>query len=85
MGATLSGSQGLPSPQANSYVLDWFLIHQGDVMIPPKDWLAQELMDTWYVVPTGKDNFVVSAGRPNIVPAGRTIVSPGSIIFGPGG
>ncbi|GKA13080.1 reverse transcriptase domain-containing protein [Tanacetum coccineum] len=35
-----------------------------------------------YVVPTGKDNFIVSAGRPNMVPAGRTIVSPGSIIFG---
>ncbi|GJW54509.1 hypothetical protein Tco_0098594 [Tanacetum coccineum] len=38
-----------------------------------------------YVVPTGKNNFIVSAGRPNMVPAGRTIVSPGSIIFGPGG
>ncbi|GKA51910.1 hypothetical protein Tco_0745106 [Tanacetum coccineum] len=37
-----------------------------------------------YVVPTGKDNFIVSAGRPNMVPAGRIIVSPGSIIFGPG-
>ncbi|GJW90118.1 hypothetical protein Tco_0167671 [Tanacetum coccineum] len=37
-----------------------------------------------YVIPTGKDNFIVSAGRPNMVPAGRTIVSPGSIIFGPG-
>ncbi|GJU34579.1 putative ribonuclease H-like domain-containing protein [Tanacetum coccineum] len=36
------------------------------------------------VFPTGKDNFIVSAGRPNMVPAGRTIVSPGSIIFGPG-
>ncbi|GJZ33342.1 ribonuclease H-like domain-containing protein [Tanacetum coccineum] len=34
-------------------------------------------------VPTGKDNFIVSAGRPNMVLAGRTIVSPGSIIFGP--
>ncbi|GJV73210.1 retrovirus-related pol polyprotein from transposon TNT 1-94 [Tanacetum coccineum] len=28
---------------------------------------------SWYVVPTGKDNFIVSAGRPNMVPAGRTI------------
>ncbi|GJR01303.1 hypothetical protein Tco_0524287 [Tanacetum coccineum] len=28
---------------------------------------------TMYVVPTGKDNFIVSAGRPNMVPAGRTI------------
>ncbi|GJX34770.1 hypothetical protein Tco_0246327 [Tanacetum coccineum] len=37
------------------------------------------------IVPTGKDNFIVSAGRPNMVPAGRTIVSPGSIILGPGG
>ncbi|GKA10370.1 hypothetical protein Tco_0689803 [Tanacetum coccineum] len=36
-----------------------------------------------YVVPTGKDNFIVSAGRPNMVPAGKTIVSPGSIILGP--
>ncbi|GJW21931.1 putative reverse transcriptase domain-containing protein [Tanacetum coccineum] len=35
-------------------------------------------------IPTGKDNFIVSAGRPNMVPAGRTIVSPGSIIFGTG-
>ncbi|GKC16252.1 hypothetical protein Tco_1013034, partial [Tanacetum coccineum] len=35
-----------------------------------------------YVVPTGKDNFIVSAGRPNMVPAGKTIVSPGSIILG---
>ncbi|GKC48710.1 hypothetical protein Tco_1071455 [Tanacetum coccineum] len=34
-------------------------------------------------IPTGKDNFIVSTGRPNMVPAGRTIVSPGSIIFGP--
>ncbi|GJZ18058.1 hypothetical protein Tco_0554181 [Tanacetum coccineum] len=33
-------------------------------------------------VPTGKDNFIVSTGRPNMVPAGRTIVSPGSIIVG---
>ncbi|GJX66819.1 putative ribonuclease H-like domain-containing protein [Tanacetum coccineum] len=32
----------------------------------------------WYVVLTGKDNFIVSAGRPNKVPAGRTIVNPGS-------
>ncbi|GJY35158.1 putative reverse transcriptase domain-containing protein [Tanacetum coccineum] len=26
-----------------------------------------------FVVPTGKDNFIVSAGRPNMVPTGRTI------------
>ncbi|GJS90628.1 ribonuclease H-like domain-containing protein [Tanacetum coccineum] len=26
-----------------------------------------------YVVPTGKDNFIVSVGRPNMVPASRTI------------
>ncbi|GJR46668.1 hypothetical protein Tco_1314771 [Tanacetum coccineum] len=38
-----------------------------------------------YVVPTGKYNFIVSTGRPNMVPAGRTIVSPGSNIFDPGG
>ncbi|GKG05115.1 hypothetical protein Tco_0315502, partial [Tanacetum coccineum] len=37
-----------------------------------------------YVVPTGKDTFIVSTGRPNMVPAGRTIVSPSSIIVGPG-
>ncbi|GJR18011.1 putative ribonuclease H-like domain-containing protein [Tanacetum coccineum] len=36
-----------------------------------------------YVVSTGKDNFIVNAGRPNMVPADRTIVCPGSIIFGP--
>ncbi|GKD58107.1 hypothetical protein Tco_1295616, partial [Tanacetum coccineum] len=41
------------------------------------------LGEDWYVVPTGKDNFIVSAGRPNMVPAGRIIVSPGSIILGP--
>ncbi|GJW56555.1 reverse transcriptase domain-containing protein, partial [Tanacetum coccineum] len=29
--------------------------------------------DPPYVVPTGKDNFIVSAGRPNMVPVGRTI------------
>ncbi|GJS98935.1 hypothetical protein Tco_0820105 [Tanacetum coccineum] len=61
---------------------------QGDVMISTKGLASlQELMDYLgrYVVPTGKDNFIVSAGRPNMVPAGRTIVSPGSIIFGPGG
>ncbi|GJR99857.1 hypothetical protein Tco_0316366 [Tanacetum coccineum] len=51
----------------------------------PKDCLAHKQTAMWYVVPTGKDNFIVSAGRPNMVPAGRTIVSPGSIIFGPGG
>ncbi|GKC30593.1 hypothetical protein Tco_1037887 [Tanacetum coccineum] len=48
----------------------------------PKDCLAHKQTAMWYVVPTGKDNFIVSAGRPNMVPAGRTIVSPGSIIFG---
>ncbi|GJY10689.1 hypothetical protein Tco_0378874 [Tanacetum coccineum] len=37
-----------------------------------------------YVVPTGKDNFIFSTGRPNMVPGGRTIVSPGSIIGCPG-
>ncbi|GJR66534.1 uncharacterized mitochondrial protein-like protein [Tanacetum coccineum] len=37
-----------------------------------------------YAVPTGKDNFIVSAGRPNMVSAGRIIVSPGSITLGPG-
>ncbi|GKC66392.1 hypothetical protein Tco_1098990, partial [Tanacetum coccineum] len=37
-----------------------------------------------YVVPTGKDNFIVSAGRPNMVPVGRTIVSPSNIVLGPG-
>ncbi|GKA75813.1 hypothetical protein Tco_0782191 [Tanacetum coccineum] len=42
-------------------------------------------LGTLYVVPTGKDNFIVSAGRLNMVSAGRTIVSPGSIILGPGG
>ncbi|GKA09483.1 hypothetical protein Tco_0688814, partial [Tanacetum coccineum] len=31
-----------------------------------------------YVVPTSKDNFIFSAGRLNMVPAGRTILSPGS-------
>ncbi|GKF47826.1 hypothetical protein Tco_0137628, partial [Tanacetum coccineum] len=36
------------------------------------------------IFPTGKDNFIVSAGRLNMVHAGRTIVSPGSIIFSPG-
>ncbi|GKE40990.1 hypothetical protein Tco_1464395, partial [Tanacetum coccineum] len=25
-----------------------------------------------YVVPTGKDNVIVSAGRTNVIPAGRT-------------
>ncbi|GKF59592.1 hypothetical protein Tco_0176378 [Tanacetum coccineum] len=30
-----------------------------------------------YVVPTGKDNFIVSAGRLNMVPASRTILIPG--------
>ncbi|GJW57375.1 hypothetical protein Tco_0104106 [Tanacetum coccineum] len=38
----------------------------------------------WYVVPTGKDNFIVSTGRPNMVPVGSIIVSPGSIIVGLG-
>ncbi|GKA49182.1 putative ribonuclease H-like domain-containing protein, partial [Tanacetum coccineum] len=36
MGVTLSGSQGLSSPQANGYV-------------DPIDWLAQELMATWSI------------------------------------
>ncbi|GJY36348.1 zinc finger, CCHC-type containing protein [Tanacetum coccineum] len=36
------------------------------------------LCDYRYVVPTSKDNFIVSAGRPNMVPTGRTIVSPAS-------
>ncbi|GKE69956.1 hypothetical protein Tco_1528028, partial [Tanacetum coccineum] len=43
---------------------------------------SRSLVAIRYVVPTGKDNFIVSAGRPNMVPAGRTIVSHGSIIFG---
>ncbi|GJZ23424.1 hypothetical protein Tco_0560883 [Tanacetum coccineum] len=45
--------------------------------------LVGSVKPTEYVVPTGKDNFIVSAGRPNMVPAGRTIVSPGSIIIDP--
>ncbi|GKF78958.1 hypothetical protein Tco_0234526, partial [Tanacetum coccineum] len=27
-----------------------------------------------YVVPTGKDNVIVSAGRTKVIPAGRTIL-----------
>ncbi|GKA51447.1 hypothetical protein Tco_0744643, partial [Tanacetum coccineum] len=27
-----------------------------------------------YVVPTGKDNVIVSAGRSKVIPAGRTIL-----------
>ncbi|GJZ02439.1 hypothetical protein Tco_0520400 [Tanacetum coccineum] len=27
-----------------------------------------------YVVPTGKDNVIVSTGRSNVIPAGRTIL-----------
>ncbi|GKB60438.1 hypothetical protein Tco_0916624 [Tanacetum coccineum] len=38
--------------------------------------LPEEAGSSSYVVPTSKDNFIVSAGRPNMVPAGRTIVSP---------
>ncbi|GKB35192.1 hypothetical protein Tco_0880134 [Tanacetum coccineum] len=69
----------------------WFQFPVEMVCNPPweqpflglKDCLAHKQTAMWYVVPTGKDNFIVSAGRPNMVPAGRTIVSPGSIIFGP--
>ncbi|GJX70961.1 RNA-directed DNA polymerase, eukaryota [Tanacetum coccineum] len=52
-------------------------------------WLRRDIkfkeykLECKYVVPTGKDNFIVSAGRPNMVRAGRTIVRPGSIILGP--
>ncbi|GKA52235.1 hypothetical protein Tco_0745431 [Tanacetum coccineum] len=48
---------------------------------PVKPGYSQECV---YVVPTSKDIPIVSAGRPNMVPASRTIVSPGSIILGPG-
>ncbi|GKA27062.1 retrovirus-related pol polyprotein from transposon TNT 1-94 [Tanacetum coccineum] len=54
------------------------------VQIYVDDIIFASTNDAMYVVPTGKDNFIVSTGRPNMVPAGRTIVSPGSIIFGPG-
>ncbi|GJS40115.1 putative ribonuclease H-like domain-containing protein [Tanacetum coccineum] len=83
MGATLSRSQGLPSPQANGgkcvkarvkSVMGLYVVPTGRVYVPTGR----------YVVPTGKDNFKVSAGRPNMVPTSRTIVSLGSIIFGPG-
>ncbi|GJS88315.1 putative ribonuclease H-like domain-containing protein [Tanacetum coccineum] len=34
-----------------------------------------------YVVPTGKDNVIVSTGRTKVIPAGRTKVIPGSIML----
>ncbi|GJT99175.1 hypothetical protein Tco_1094693 [Tanacetum coccineum] len=36
--------------------------------------LMQHLAEYRYVVPTGKDNVIVSAGRTNVIPAGSTIL-----------
>nr|GEW30525.1 hypothetical protein [Tanacetum cinerariifolium] len=50
------------SPMIHVPRADWFLIHQGDVLFPPKDYLAQE-----YVVPAGSEHShsccYVSAGK----------------------
>ncbi|GJY58712.1 ribonuclease H-like domain-containing protein, partial [Tanacetum coccineum] len=40
---------------------------------PEFTWECENQIRSKYVVPTGKDNFIVSAGRPSMVPAGRTI------------
>ncbi|GKC63089.1 hypothetical protein Tco_1095687 [Tanacetum coccineum] len=41
----------------------------------------KELLGILYVVPTGKDNVIVSTGRTKVIPAGRTKVIPGSIML----
>ncbi|GKC99486.1 hypothetical protein Tco_1169761, partial [Tanacetum coccineum] len=67
MGVTLSGSQGLSSPQANGYVIvttSRYVVPTGRVKVPAGR----------YVVPTGKDNVIVSTGRTKVIPAGRTIL-----------
>ncbi|GKE18267.1 hypothetical protein Tco_1425844, partial [Tanacetum coccineum] len=88
MGVTLSGSQGLSSPQANGYVVKAFQIRCWLPGYPKLDgfhlpyswnekWLVQEgmaLVPAGSVVPTGKDNIIVSAGRTNVIPAGSTIL-----------
>ncbi|GKF09761.1 hypothetical protein Tco_0043985 [Tanacetum coccineum] len=88
MGVTLSGSQGLSSPQANSYVVafevDFKILLFNPLVFSTKD-LSRNLKYVVptgrvkvpagrYVVPTGKDNVIVSAGRTNVIPAGRTIL-----------
>ncbi|GKB10924.1 hypothetical protein Tco_0844847, partial [Tanacetum coccineum] len=59
------------------------MVFNSSCLTDKKELIHHEGTTLVYVVPTGKDNFIVSAGRPNVVPAGRTIVSPGSIILGP--
>ncbi|GKC45691.1 hypothetical protein Tco_1063413 [Tanacetum coccineum] len=105
MGVTLSGSQGLSSPQANGYVVKAFQIRCWLPGYPKLDgshlpyswnekWLVQEGTALVYegcfwrrfqdvavqssvpagsVVPTGKDNSIVSTGSTNVIPAGVKI------------
>ncbi|GJZ00996.1 hypothetical protein Tco_0518957 [Tanacetum coccineum] len=54
----------------------WSWFH--DVAFHPLEFskidLSRNLEFTVYVVPTGKDNVIVSAGRSKVIPAGRTIL-----------
>ncbi|GJY69881.1 hypothetical protein Tco_0472863 [Tanacetum coccineum] len=44
--------------------IDWYVVPTDRVKVPVGR----------YVVPTGKDNGIVSAGRAKVIPAGRTIL-----------
>ncbi|GJS50207.1 hypothetical protein Tco_0600328 [Tanacetum coccineum] len=87
MGATLSGSQGLPSPQANGYVGDDMILPNGlDVAAKFIFQFSRYVVPTGrvvvptgrYVVPAGKVIIIVSTGRLSLVPTSR-VLSPGRV------
>ncbi|GJQ94219.1 hypothetical protein Tco_0005358 [Tanacetum coccineum] len=56
----------------NTTIVMWLLI-SGIYKVLFEEKKAFVLID-WYVVPTGKDNVIVSAGRTKVIPAGSTIL-----------
>ncbi|GJZ97577.1 hypothetical protein Tco_0670030 [Tanacetum coccineum] len=56
-----------------AFGVDFKILLFNPLVFSTKD-LSRNLKLTVYVVPTGKDNVIVSAGRTNVIPAGSTIL-----------
>ncbi|GJR00865.1 hypothetical protein Tco_0523849, partial [Tanacetum coccineum] len=56
-----------------AFGVDFKILLFNPLVFSTKD-LSRNLKLTVYVVPTGKDNVIVSAGRTKVIPAGSTIL-----------
>ncbi|GJS37703.1 hypothetical protein Tco_0536085 [Tanacetum coccineum] len=56
-------------PRFTKVIVDYFMAK--DLSIPRRN---KKIPAGRYIVPTGKDNVIVSAGRTKVIPAGRTIL-----------